>query len=99
MLFHRLYLSLESISLRKLHEGIRGGGGGSIGLFPPTFDTIHPIDLIIDTSSEISLYFQLIETTWCLIGFHGSHSHINTSPLAAIFYFKFTDFFNIRTEH
>ena len=30
-------LTLEGISLKKLHEGIRGGGGGR-------FDTIHPID-------------------------------------------------------
>ena len=37
--------ALEGISLKKLHEGIRGGGGGaSIRPLPSTFDTIHPID-------------------------------------------------------
>ena len=32
-------LTLESISLKKIHEGIRGGGGegGSIGPLPSTF--------------------------------------------------------------
>ena len=28
----------------QLHEGIMGGGGGSIGPLPSTFDTIHLID-------------------------------------------------------
>ena len=23
------------------------------------------------------LYFQLIKITWCRIGFHGNHNHIN----------------------
>ena len=58
-----------------LHEGIRGGW--SIGPLPSTFDSIHRIDLILDTYNELSLYFQLIEATWCLIVFHGNHSHIN----------------------
>ena len=34
--------TLEGIRLRKLHEGIRGGGG--ITSLPSTFDTFHPID-------------------------------------------------------
>ena len=39
-------LTLEGIRLRKLHEGIRGGGegGGGITSLPSTFDTFHPID-------------------------------------------------------
>ena len=59
------------------------GGGWSIGTLTSTFDTIHPIDQIFGTFNESSLYFQLIETTCCLIGFHGNHSNITTS-LAAI---------------
>ena len=68
-------LTLEGISLKKLHEGIRGWG--SIGPLPSTFDTTHPIDFLFGTYNEFSLYFQLMETTWCLIGFYGNHSHIN----------------------
>ena len=41
------------------------------------------------TYNERSLYFQLIETTFCLIGFHGSHSNIMTSLAAAILDFHF----------
>ena len=45
-------LSLEGISLKKLHEGIRKGGGGggmagAIRLLHSPFDTIYPIDLDI----------------------------------------------------
>ena len=68
-----IFLTLEGISLKKLHESL---GGGTIGHLPSTFDTIHPIDLIFGTY-EFSLYFQLIEITWCLISFHGNHNHIN----------------------
>ena len=60
------------ISPIKLHEGIR-----AIGPLPSTFDTIHPIDLIFGIYNVHSLYCQLIETMWCLIGFHGNHNHIN----------------------
>ena len=54
-------------------------GGRSIAPPPPpsTFDTIHPIDLKFGTYNKLHLYFQLNETTWCLIGFHGSNSQIN----------------------
>ena len=50
-------LTLESISLKKLHEGIRGGGGreGQSDPSPPLFDAIHPIDLIFGTYNELSL--------------------------------------------
>ena len=53
--------------------------GGGINRTPPpsTFDTIHPIDLKFDTYSKFLLYFQLSETMWCLIGFHGNNSQIN----------------------
>ena len=64
---------LEKIVTRSLE----GGGGVSIG--PPflLFDTIHPIDLKSGTYSKLHLYFQLSETTWCLISFHGNNSQIN----------------------
>ena len=62
---------LEKIVTRSL-----GGGGGSIGN-PSTFDTIHPIDLKFGTYNKLHLYFQLSETTWSLIGFHGNNSQID----------------------
>ena len=64
---------LEKIVTRRLE----GGGGGSIGSPPSTFDTIHPIDLKFSTYNKLHLYFQLSETTWCLIGFHGNNRQIN----------------------
>ena len=64
---------LEKIVTRSL-EG--GRGGGSIGP-PSTFDTIHPIDLKFGTYNKLHLYFQLSETTWCLIGLHGNNIQIN----------------------
>ena len=53
------------------------GGGGSIGAPPSTFDTIHPIDLKFGTYNKLHFYFQLSETTWCLMGFNGNNSQIN----------------------
>ena len=44
---------------------------------PSTFDTINPIDMKLGTYNKLHLYFQLSETTWCLIGFHGNNSQIN----------------------
>ena len=29
------------------------------------------------TYNKLHLYFQLSETTWCLIGFHGNDNQIN----------------------
>ena len=64
---------LEKIVTRSLE-----GGGGSIGAPPPsTFNTIHPIDLKLGTYNKLHLYFQLSETTRCLIGFHGNNRQIN----------------------
>ena len=54
-----------------------GKGGGSIGPPASTFDTIHPIDMKFGTYNKLHLYFQLSETSWCLIGFHGKNSQIN----------------------
>ena len=53
------------------------GGGQSEPPPPSTFNTTHPIDLKFGTFSKLHLYFQLSETTWCLIGFHGNNSQIN----------------------
>ena len=62
---------LEKIVTRSLE------GGQSDPLPPSTFDTIHPFDLKFGTYSKLHFYFQLSETTWCLIGFHGNNSQIN----------------------
>ena len=65
---------LEKIVTRSL----KGGGGQSDPPpRPSTFDTFHPIDLKFGTYSKLHLYFQLRETTRCLIGFHGNNSQIN----------------------
>ena len=75
---------LEKIVTRSLE-----GEGGSIGPPPPSiFDTIHPIDLKFGTHSKLRFYFQLRETTWCLIGFHGNNSQINDVTGAAILDFQ-----------
>ena len=62
---------LEKIVTRSLE-----GGRVNRTLIPSTFNTIHPIDLKFGTYSKLHLYFQLSETTWCLIGFHGNNSQI-----------------------
>ena len=51
----------------------KGEGGQSD---PSTFDTNHPIDLIFDAYNDLTLYFQLVETTRCLTGFHGNQNHV-----------------------
>ena len=56
-------------------RNLEGGGGQSD--HPSTFDTIHLIDLKFGTYSKLYLYFQLNETTWCLIGFHDNNIQIN----------------------
>ena len=54
-------------------------GGGGVNWTPPrsTFDTIHPIDMKFGTYNKLHLYFQLSETTWCLIGLYDNNSQIN----------------------
>ena len=78
--FFEVAVYLFAINPRSLLENIvtRSLEGGSIGPPPPsTFETIHPIDLIFGTYNKLHLYFQLSETTWCLIGFHGNNRQIN----------------------
>ena len=58
-------------------RSLEGGGGCQSGPLPSTFDTIHPNDMKFGTFNKLHLYFQLSETTWCLIGFHGNDSQIN----------------------
>ena len=73
-----------------------------MGPLPSTFDTIHPIEEIFGTYNERSLYFQLIEITCCLIGFHGNRSNIMTPPAAAILDFQIFKVFsnsNLNTEN
>ena len=69
----------KTINPRSLLEKIvtRSLEGGQSDPPPSTFDTIHPIDLKFGTCNKFRLYFQLSETTWCLIGFHGNSSQIN----------------------
>ena len=55
-----------------------GKGGGQSNLPPlSTFDTIHPIDTKLGRYNKLHLYFQLSETTWCIIGLHGNNSKKN----------------------
>ena len=71
---------LYCVNPRSLLEKIvtRSLEGRGVNRTPPsTFNTIHPIDLKFGTHRKLHLYFQLSETTWCLIGFHGNNSQIN----------------------
>ena len=71
---------METRLIPRRHNKGGGGGGegrGSIGPLLSAFDTIRQIDLIFRTYNKLSFYFQLIETTRCLIGFNDSHNHIN----------------------
>ena len=51
-------------------------GVGSVGP-PSTFDTIHPIEMIIVICNKLPSFFELSKTTWHLIAFHGKQSYIN----------------------
>ena len=97
-------LTLEDISLEKLHKGIKvGGGGGSIWPLPLLLTPCtQPIDLIFGTYNKLSLYFSIIEITWCVIGFHGNRSHINDVTSGS--YLGFSNFqiffiFELNTEN
>ena len=69
-----------------------------MGPLPSTFDTIHPIDWIFGTYNERSLYFQLIETTWC--PWQTQQHNDVTSGRHLAWIFKFSNFFsNLNTEN
>ena len=70
---------------KKLHEALRGEGGQSNP--PTTFDSIRPIDLKFGKYHNLHLYFQLSESTECLIGFHGNNSQINDVKSCSNFHF------------
>ena len=83
------------------------GGGQSDPPPPFTFDTIHPIDMEFGTHKN-HLYFQLSETKWCLIVFHGNDSQINDVTAGRnlgflkfqiLFKFEFLYFKTTRKQH
>ena len=65
-----LYINPRSLLEKIVTRSLEGGT-------PSTFDTIYPIELKFGTYNKLHLYFQLSETTWYLIGFHGNNSQIN----------------------
>ena len=76
----RIIFSAVKFNPRSLLEKIvtRSFDGGLSQTPPPsTFDTTHPIDLKFGTYNKLHLFFQLSETTWCRIGFHGNNCQIN----------------------
>ena len=61
-----------------------------------------PIPSTFDKYNEHSLYFQLIGTSRCLIGFHVNRSNIMTLLVAAILDFQIFKIFsnsNLNTEN
>ena len=75
----------------KLHEGMGEGEGVQSDSPITIFKSIQPIDMKLGTCDKCLAYFQLSIVTWYLIGFHGNHSNIMTSPVAAIL-----DFFIVK---
>ena len=67
----------RSLQGKIVTRSLEGRGGQSEPPPLSTFDTIHPIDLKFATYNKLHLYFQLSETTWRLICFHGNNSQIN----------------------
>ena len=66
----------------------------------------HPspllLTLFIRLTRYLTQYFQLIETTCCLIGFQGNHSNIMRSLATATLDFQIFNFFsnsNLNTEN
>ena len=88
-------LTLEGMKKKKLHEGIRGGPLS-------IFKSIQPIDMKLGMCIKCPVYFQLSIVTWHLIGFHGNHSNIITSLVAAILdlqIFKFLSYLNLNAKN
>ena len=78
----------RSLQEKIVTRSLEGGGGVNRTPPPSTFDTIHPIDLKFGTYSKLHLYFQLSETTWCLISFHGNNSQINDVTIGGLLGFS-----------
>ena len=74
---------------KKLHEGIRGGGGGSIGTPPPSiFKSNKLTDMKLGMCNKCPVYFQLSIVTWHFIGFHGNRSIEMAFPSVKIMFFN-----------
>ena len=72
-----MLFNTRSLLVKIVTRSLEGGPRGVNRIPPSTFDTIHPIDMKLGTYNKLHLYFQLSETMWCLIGFHGNNSQIN----------------------
>ena len=71
----------EEKKVTQRHEG----GGVNWTTPPPQFSKIFKqIDMKLGMCNKCPVYFQLSIVTWHLIGFHGNHSNIVTSLVAAI---------------
>ena len=89
-------LTPEASKKEKVTRGLEGwgGGGGRINRPSSTFDTIHLIYIKFGTYNKLHFYFQLSETTCCLIGFHCNNCQM-TLQAAAILDFKIFRFCSI----
>ena len=88
-------LTLEGTKKKKLHEGMRWGGGVN-WTSPSIFKSIQPIDMKLAMCNKCPVYFLLSIITWHLIGFHRNHSIIMTSLVAAILDFQIFKIFHIQ---
>ena len=69
---------------------------------PSIFKSIQPIDMKLGTCNKCLVYFQLSIVTWLLMRFHGNHSNLMTSLVAAILdfqIFKIFSYSNLNTEN
>ena len=69
---------------------------------PSIFKSIQPIDMKLGICNKCPVYFQFSIVTWHLIGFHGNHSNIMISIVAAILHFQIFKVFsysNLNTEN
>ena len=86
----RSELTPEGMQKNKLHEGMRG----RVNRTPPSiFKSIQSIDMKLGMCDKCPVYFQL-SIAWHLIGFHGNHSNIMTSLVAAILDFQIFKYFS-----
>ena len=79
----------------RIHKGVVGDGQSD------PFPLLLTPFIRFGTYNELSLYFQLIEATWCLIGFHDNHNH--TNDVTSSHHLRFSNFqiffiFELNTE-